>query len=304
MGLVRQDVDAAISESFTFDSFLAALRRQGYAIKYGSNVKHTTVTPPGSAFAFRLNSMGAGHTEADIRERLAAARRGEPYEPPTPELPGAPPILTVPKAKKHYTVQGGAVPRQSRRKLRGFRALYVRYLYLLNGCRRPRRSIPPFVIRKEVTKMDVSAEAADVVVRESLQATEAAAKLTLEGMKNVAALLLTIAKQDMKVVGETMAKRLARDSAPAVIIPIKAGEKAKFQKLVKEFGVLYFIAQKKGSDSGILNVISNQNYAAQLNAVMEQMGYPIPQQAKEEEAPKKRSPAPHKRNPRKSAGVA
>lgn len=35
--------------------------------------------------------------------------------------------------------------------------------------------------------MDVSAEAADVVVRESLQATEAAAKLTLEGVKNVAA---------------------------------------------------------------------------------------------------------------------
>ncbi len=46
--------------------------------------------------------------------------------------------------------------------------------------------------------MDVSAEAADVVVRESLQATEAAAKLTLEGVKNVAALLLAIAKQDMK----------------------------------------------------------------------------------------------------------
>ena len=41
--------------------------------------------------------------------------------------------------------------------------------------------------------MDVSAEAADVVVRESIQATEAAAKLTLEGMKNVAALLLAIA---------------------------------------------------------------------------------------------------------------
>ena len=59
--------------------------------------------------------------------------------------------------------------------------------------------------------MDVSAEAADVVVRESIQATEAAAKLTLEGVKNVAALLLAIAKQDMKVVGETTAKRLARD---------------------------------------------------------------------------------------------
>ncbi len=40
MAGVMQDIDAAIGESFTFDSFLAALRRQGYTIKYGSNVKH------------------------------------------------------------------------------------------------------------------------------------------------------------------------------------------------------------------------------------------------------------------------
>ncbi len=145
--------------------------------------------------------------------------------------------------------------------------------------------------------MDVSAEAADVVVREGLQATEAAAKLTLEGMKNVAALLLALAKQDMKVVGETTAKRLARDPAPAVVIPIKAEDKAKFQKLAKEFGVLYFIAQKKGNDRGILNVVSNQNYAAQLNAVMEQMGYPIPQQVKEDDTPKKaKSRAPQEKS--------
>lgn len=142
----------------------------------------------------------------------------------------------------------------------------------------------------------IELEAADVVVRESLQATEAAAKLTLEGMKNVAALLLAIAKQDMKVVGETTAKRLAKDSAPAVVIPIKAEDRAKFQKLAKEFGVLYFIAQKKGNNTGILNVVSNQNYAAQLNAVMEQMGYPIPQKEQEEEQKKAKSRAPQKKS--------
>ena len=139
--------------------------------------------------------------------------------------------------------------------------------------------------------MDVSAEAADVVVREGLQATEAAAKLTGEALKNVAALLIAIAKQDMKVVGETSSKRLARDSAPAVVIPIKSEDRAKFQKLAKDFGVLYFIAQKKGNDTGLLNVVSNQNYAAQLNAVMEQMGYPIPQKEKQEDdAAKKANP--------------
>ena len=153
--------------------------------------------------------------------------------------------------------------------------------------------------------MDVSAEAADVVVRESLQATEAAAKLTLEGMKNVAALLLAIAKQDMKVVGQTTAKRLARDPAPAVVIPIKAGDKAKFQKLAKEFGVLYFFAQKKGNDNGMLNVVSNENYAALLNAIMQQLGYPIPQKEQEEDAQKKaKSRAPQKKSsPERGSGL-
>ncbi len=153
--------------------------------------------------------------------------------------------------------------------------------------------------------MDVSAEAADVVVRESLQATEAAAKLTLEGVKNVAALLLAIAKQDMKVVGQTTAKRLARDPAPAVVIPIKAGDKAKFQKLAKEFGVLYFFAQKKGNDNGMLNVVSNENYAALLNAIMQQLGYPIPQKEQEEDTQKKaKSRAPQKKSsPERGSGL-
>ncbi len=153
--------------------------------------------------------------------------------------------------------------------------------------------------------MDVSAEAADVVVRESLQATEAAAKLTLEGVKNVAALLLAIAKQDMKVVGQTTAKRLARDPAPAVVIPIKAEDKAKYQKLAKEFGVLYFFAQKKGNDNGMLNVVSNENYAALLNAIMQQLGYPIPQKEQEEDTQKKaKSRAPQKKSsPERGSGL-
>ena len=153
LGFVRQDIDAAIAESFTFDTFLAALRRQGYTIKYGSNVKHTTVQPPGGGYVFRLDSMGAGYTEADIRERLAAARRGETYEMPTPPPPSMPPIPPAPPRRKRYTVRQGTAPHQPRRKLRGFRALYMRYLYILNGHRRPHRPPPPFAVRKEVTKL-------------------------------------------------------------------------------------------------------------------------------------------------------
>lgn len=151
LGLVRQDVDAAIAGSFTFDTFLAALRRQGYAVKSGPNIRHTAICPPGGAYTFRLDSMGAGYTEADIRDRLAAARSGEPVPPPA--QPAPPVFPATPRAGRRYTVQGGTVPRQPRRKLRGFYALYLRYLYILSGRRRPKRPPPPFEVRREVTKL-------------------------------------------------------------------------------------------------------------------------------------------------------
>ena len=85
---IRQDIDAALLESFTFEGFLTVLRRQGYGVKCGPNVKHTAVAPPGAGRNFRLDSLGDGYTEADIRARLAAARRGTP-----PPLPPPPPVV-------------------------------------------------------------------------------------------------------------------------------------------------------------------------------------------------------------------
>ena len=152
--------------------------------------------------------------------------------------------------------------------------------------------------------MDVSAEAADLVVKEGIQATESAVKLAGSAVKNVAALLLALQRQDNKVIGKTTAKRLARDPAPAEVIPLKKEDMRQFKKLAKEYGILYFFAQKKGNESGYINVVSNQNYAAQLNAVMIALGYPIPQQMREDEPPKKaKAPAPQERSsPERGSG--
>ena len=149
--------------------------------------------------------------------------------------------------------------------------------------------------------MEVSGEVADLVVKEGLEATETAVKLAANGMKNVAALLLALARQDYKVVGKTNSKRLARDPAPPSVTPLKAKDMEKFQKLAKQYGVLYFIAKKKGVESETIDVVSTQNYAAKLNAIYQAMGYPTPgeekQASKEGDAPKK-APA---RAPRESS---
>ena len=151
---------------------------------------------------------------------------------------------------------------------------------------------------------DVSGEAADLVVKEAMQVSEGAIKLAGVGLKNIAAFLIAISNQNNKVVGKTTAKRLARDPAPAEIIHLKKEDIGRFQKLAKQYGVLYFCVHKRGATDGITNVVSNANYAPQLNAIMEELGYPIPQQAKEETTAKKAVPRtqPEKSSPGRENG--
>ena len=154
--------------------------------------------------------------------------------------------------------------------------------------------------------MDVSGEVADLMAKESLQVAETAAKLAGSGLKNVAALLLALSKDDYKVVGKTNSKRLARDPAPAEVIRLKKEDIPQFEKLAKEYGILYFIAQKKGNESGIVDVVSNQNYAALLNAAMEAMHYPIPEKAAQEESAAKKAPSraqPERSSPERGSGL-
>ena len=107
-------------------------------------MKYTAVKPPGSARFIRLSSLGVGYTEAEIKARLAASRTG------TVQKPQPPPMGTP----RRYRVVGGSVHNPKRRKLRGFRALYVHYLYFL-GIRKSGKSRKPvpFSIRKEVTRL-------------------------------------------------------------------------------------------------------------------------------------------------------
>jgi len=143
-GLIRQDIDAALIESFTLQSFYEALQKRGYTIKRGANVKHTAVKPPGSDRFFRLDSLGDGYTEADIRDRLNRSRT----EPDVHEIPER---IYLPQ--KRYKVKHRSPARREKRKLSGLRRLYLHYLYLLSPPK-PRRHPVPFPVRAEVRRLD------------------------------------------------------------------------------------------------------------------------------------------------------
>ena len=60
--------------------------------------------------------------------------------------------------------------------------------------------------------MDVRGDVADLIVKESIQLTEAGIKLLAAGSKNLAALLWALAKDNKKLVGKTGMGRLLRES--------------------------------------------------------------------------------------------
>lgn len=137
--------------------------------------------------------------------------------------------------------------------------------------------------------MEVSGEVADLLVKEGLQVAELAAKLSGKGVVNVAVLMAALIKNNYKVIGEVGVARMNRENVESVIIPVKQADFTRFQELAKRFGVLY--AAVRNEDAGKdIQIISNVNYSAQLNAVLEALGYCIPTASKEGQTAKKARP--------------
>ena len=141
--IIRADIDRLIGEAYTYETFLMLLRREGYVVRNRPDRKYVTVLPPGGKRAIRLDSLGDGYTEQDIRRRLAGQREG-----------GAQTAPAMTRTGKRYRVRGKH-PAGPKKKITGFQALYLRYLYLLRGTHRKKhfRRVP-FSVRQEVVRLE------------------------------------------------------------------------------------------------------------------------------------------------------
>ena len=65
--LIRDDIDAAVEQCESFESFLDALRKKGYQIKVG---KYLSLHPYGRERAVRSSRLGKGYSLEEIRQRI------------------------------------------------------------------------------------------------------------------------------------------------------------------------------------------------------------------------------------------
>lgn len=97
--------------------------------------------------------------------------------------------------------------------------------------------------------MHTGGEAAEQIVRMSLEGFEVAAKITGAGAKNIAILLYSILKEEKKTKGKARLTSMLRSGKELKVFTVKSGDLKKFTQEAKKYGVLYCVlTDRKNKD--------------------------------------------------------
>ena len=138
--------------------------------------------------------------------------------------------------------------------------------------------------------MEVSGEAADLVMKEGVQISEEAIKLLARGAKNLAALLYALAKDQKKLYGKVNMNRLLSEQRPIEVLPLRTEDFDEFKRRAKKVGLLFSTILDKKGDAPYLEILTNIDHLSQANYILEQMGYQ-PRQLEDSQPKKEQTPA-------------
>ena len=119
--------------------------------------------------------------------------------------------------------------------------------------------------------MNTGGEAAEQIVRMSLEGFEVAAKITGAGAKNIAILLYSILKEEKKTKGKARLTSMLRSGKELKVFTVKNGDLKKFTQEAKRYGVLYCVlADRKNKDPNAeVDVIARAEDASKISRIVE-----------------------------------
>lgn len=116
-----------------------------------------------------------------------------------------------------------------------------------------------------------SSEAAEQIVKFSIEGIEMALRLSGTGLERIAVMLYTMSKDNKMTKGKTTLNKMLKSGSPLQIFSIKASELEKFGKEAKKYGILYtaLIDKKAPDNDGIVDIMVRSEDAAKINRVVE-----------------------------------
>jgi len=120
--------------------------------------------------------------------------------------------------------------------------------------------------------MNSSGDAAESIVRMTLQGMEVAARISGVGAKNIAVLLYTIMKDRKMTKGKTNLTNMLKTGKELKVFSVKQADLKKFTEESKRYGVLYcaLVDRKhKQSPDGLVDIMVRAEDASKINRIVE-----------------------------------
>ena len=119
--------------------------------------------------------------------------------------------------------------------------------------------------------MNTGGEAAEQIVRMSLEGFEVAARITGAGAKNIAILLYSILKEEQKTKGKARLTNMLRSGKELKVFTVKNGDLKKFTQEAKKYGVLYCVLADRGNKdpNAEVDVIARAEDASKISRIVE-----------------------------------
>ena len=128
---IRRDIDVVLKQAHSLNNFWELLRLRGYEIKFNEKRKYAAIRPPNGKRFIRMKSLGEEYTPRELVKRLEAADKSEVAA----NRRALQQIYQQRKHRKKYYALPWTIISHRRLTLRGIRALYWRYVYMLSKVR-------------------------------------------------------------------------------------------------------------------------------------------------------------------------
>lgn len=114
-------------------------------------------------------------------------------------------------------------------------------------------------------------DAAEQIVRLSLEGFQVAAKITGEAAKNIALLLISVLKQEKKTKGKARLTNMIKSGKELKVFSVERKDLSKFLSQAKKYGVLYTVLREKGNkdEHAVVDIIARAEDASKIQRIMD-----------------------------------
>lgn len=117
--------------------------------------------------------------------------------------------------------------------------------------------------------MNTSGDAAEQIVRMSLQGVEFVGKMSLDGAERLMKILLSEIKAPKRTKGKASLSTMLKSNKPIKVFELKDEDLKKFCQEAKKYGVMYHVLKDKDTNDGKCDIMVRAEDSAKVNRIFQ-----------------------------------